>query len=79
MSEKKEKKDNAKAHEYKSLSPGLAVGIGLVSLVCGLYMYQATMMNAMLHDYPNKGDHEYPKYEDLWIMLVSAVFFLTWE
>lgn len=49
------------------------------SLLCIPYFYQAISINTLIHADPNKGNHEYPKLSDLWIVLVGALAFNIWE
>ena len=51
----------------------------IFSLLCIPYIYQAVHLNALVHKDPKKGDHEYARYSDLWIMAVGAIVCFVWE
>lgn len=50
----------------------------MVGLV-GPFLYLAVTLNTLVNTHPDKGDHEYPQYKDLWIVAVSAVVCFFWE
>ena len=55
------------------------ITLAVFSLLCIPYLYQANSIMNWLQQDPDKGDHEYPKYGDLWIMLVCGTFCLIYE
>ena len=70
----------SKKKEEKGMSQNtFVVAIGFFSLLCVPFIYQAIQVNAWLQHDLEKGDHEYVKIKDFWIMIVTGVFCVLYE
>jgi len=59
----------------KGMSQGtFSIALIALSMLCLPYIYEAVRINFLIHKDEKKGGHEYARFTDLWIMLVSAVF-----
>jgi hypothetical protein len=59
----------------KGMSQGtFFIALIALSMLCVPFIFYAVKINIMIHKDENKGDHEYARFTDSWIMLVSAIF-----
>ena len=58
---------------------GFFIALGIFGCVCIPYIYLAFKLNFQIQEDPNKGDHEYPKFTDLWITVLGGFFCVCWE
>lgn len=55
------------------------IGLGFFGALIIPYAYLAIRINAYIFYDQNKGDHVYPAYSDLWIMIAGAVVCFLWR